>query len=115
MSDFPAIQTPPGERFSQRRYRAQVRTPFEGGAVQSRPQHTRSRYVFSLGWERLPTADLALLEAHFDANQGGTFNYTHPVTAAVHVVRYQGDELPEAVPRAGGRYWELDGLILEEK
>ena len=113
MADFPSIRTSDWTLFKEVRKRAQVKSPFESGAVQSRPRHTSSRWAFEIGWNWITDDDYALLVTHFDENQGGAFNWTHILTGATHSVRYVEDALPEAVP-IGTDYFSLKGLRLEE-
>jgi len=115
MSDFPSsIRKSDWKLFKQKRHKGQIRTLFEGGAVQSRARHTAGRWIFTIGWEYMTTAEHNALVSHFDDNLGGMFNWTHIITNAVHVVRYVDDELPEAIP-IGDDYWgEVNGIVLEE-
>ncbi len=76
MAEFPTTLPSPLIGSSGAMTKAQVRTPFEGGYVQSRPKHTRKRggpysldYIFT-------TAELATFDTFFDTNQGGSFDYS---------------------------------------
>lgn len=120
MADWPAIQDPTFSMFKQWPYRPQVRTQKEANYVQSRVQFSRTRWHFELGWAGLSDTDYNLLVAFFDANQGGTFNWTHWISGTVYVVGFADDQLPEATPVApsidgADGYWALSGLILEER
>ena len=75
MSTFPATLPKPSIGSGGEVHKAQVRTPFEGGYVQSRAKYTRTRKRFSLRWKALTEAQFEILENFFDANQGGSFNY----------------------------------------
>lgn len=117
MTDFCAIPTASHKYFSQRYSKGQVRTEFEDGTVQSRARVTRGRWTFNLGWVALSQTNYTTLQSFFSAYIGTTFNWTHPVTSTVHVVRFGSDVLPDARPSArSGGYpaWDLQGLILEE-
>jgi hypothetical protein len=93
MADFPSIATAQVGT-TEAVYLPQVRTEFEGGYVQSRKSTTRARKRWNLYWNALSEADYQTLEAFFIANQGGSFNWTHPITSTVHVCRFSGDTLP---------------------
>ena len=92
MADFPSI---PSADFGTEEevYKPQIRTEFEAGYVQSRPRTTREIRRFPLSWSVLSEADYQTLETFFKANQGNSFNWTHPVTAAAYVCRFSTDSL----------------------
>ncbi len=92
MADWPAISAPDwgtdGECF-----KPQIRTPFEGNYVQSRPAVTRAVGKWTLRWPLLPEAEYQTLETFFKAQQGNTFNWTEPVTGTVRVIRFTENSL----------------------
>ena len=118
MVDFPtSLPVPSKQFFSQRLIQKQLKTKMESGAVQSRPQHTSSRWEFTIGWQIVTQTQYAALCTFFTGNIGGTFNWTHPITTTVYVVRFAKGELPPA--KHGGHVddvfgWTLSGLILEQ-
>jgi hypothetical protein len=117
MANFPTLPVPSRQFFSQKPVKAQVKTKMEDGTVQSRPQHTRMRWTFTIGWDVLSETDYATLHAFFNTYIGSTFNWTHPITSVTHVVRFVNDELPEAKHggHIGGVFgWEMSGIMLEE-
>jgi hypothetical protein len=75
MATFPETLPDPsvGSRGSVNK--AQVRTPFEGGYVQSRPKYTRSRKKYELVWHLMTDDDFDTLEQFFLENQGGSFTF----------------------------------------
>lgn len=81
----------------------QVRTEFEAGYVMSRPRCTRSRGKWTCTWKLMLEAEYQNLLLHFQANQGDSWTWTHPVTAATYTVRYSGDDLSGSVPQPGYR------------
>jgi hypothetical protein len=89
LADFPDIPNP-SYQSGGKNVKAQVRTEFEAGYVQSRARHSRARKTFSLTWNYLREADFALLEAFFEANQGGMFTYSFLGTGNY---RFSDDEL----------------------
>ena len=114
MPDFPSsIRASDWKLFDQVRKKGQIRTPYEGGAVQSRPRWTAARWIFTIGWAHLTAGQYDTLITFFDENLGGTFNWTHIITGNVHVVSFADEELPEAVP-IGNDYWSIKGINLEE-
>lgn len=118
MADWPNIAQVSQDLFAQYKQKGQIRTEFENGAVQSRARATSARWVFLLGWKALGQTDYATLCTFFDNNMAGTFNWTHPVTSMVYVVRFSEDQLPEARPAGfvnGEQAWTLSGLQLEQK
>lgn len=121
MSDFPlistsALKTSDWELFKAVRSRPQIRTPFEGGAVQTRVRVSTSRWKFQVGAAVMTTTQFNALVSHFDTNQGGVFSFVHPITGNTHTVRYSDDELPEVNPIGDGSdaRWKIEGINLEE-
>jgi len=116
MSDFPSgIMPPYKEDCTEKLIKLQDTSPFEAGYTQSRAVHTVEKYRFTIGWQAgggLPTSEWDLLKAHYVANVGGSFNWTH-WDGGTYVVRY-GGELPEAKRSACGNYRIVSGLILDE-
>ena len=96
MSAFPNITNP--SSIGEGVVKAQVRNKFEAGYVQSRAKHTRKRKKFSLTWGAMLNNELfgtgGVID-HFDANQGGSFSWTHPDPNAggTFTVRYSDDEI----------------------
>jgi len=118
MADFPTSPVPSRQFFSQKPIKAQIKTPFESGAGQSRPKHTKMRWTFTIGWDIITQAQYVTLYEFFRDNVGSSFNWTHPISAVVHVVRFADDELPEAkhAGHINGVFgWEISGLKLEEE
>lgn len=115
---FPSLPTPSWQFFEQKPARAQLMSPFEAGMSQSRPKHTSTRWIFTIGWQALGTTDYATLVAYYDANVGSSFSWTHPITSTVYTVRFGNEnELPraKAAGMVGGEFaWEISGIILEE-
>ncbi len=104
MSTFPAIPNPVlGSGGSL--FKAQVRTEFEGGYVQSRAKHTRSRKRFRLIWSHMKEADWDLLTAFFIANQGGSWGYTFLGTGDY---RFSTDEIEWTWAGPGRRRVEIE-------
>ncbi len=113
MADWPSIENP--SRIVEGHFKAQVRTEFEGGYVHTRARHTRSRKWFKIFWDLMPYADLATLLTFFDANLGGTFNWTHPITSTAYVVRFSEDEITYKHVGPAGAGWYSVETRLEEK
>lgn len=91
-NSWPAIAKPDYPMDEERSFPV-VRSEFETGAVQTRLRFTTKRLVATLTWNAMTQTDFATLEAFFDANQGLTFTWTHPVSSTSYTVRFQGDTL----------------------
>lgn len=92
MADWPSIATP-AFGMTERVYKRQLKSEFESGAVQSRPAFTlQKRQWPDLGWNALPNADLVTLQTFFIANQGNSFNWTHPITSVVYICRFMSED-----------------------
>lgn len=70
-----------------------TKTAFDSNHLQVRRTSTRSRKVFDLIYDTLTLAEFNILEAHFDANVGTTFSFTHPVELVTYTVTYASGEL----------------------
>ena len=120
MATFPLIsyslRTSDWELFKEVRSKPQIRSPFEGGAVQARSRFTTSRWKFQVGAAMMTTTLYDTLVDFFDDNQGGSFTFVHPIKATSHTVRFTDDELPEAVSVGTGSNarWDITGINLEE-
>lgn len=106
MNTWPAIANPIAPLGEETHY-PQIRTTFENGAVQSRTVWSRARRRWSLRWTSMTAAHWALLDAFFLANQGLTFNWTHPLSAVAYIVRFQDDGLKSEIITADRRSVEL--------
>lgn len=107
---WPDIKEP--SSLTRRPKKAQHKSTFEAGYVQSRPQWTRGRLLFDLGWPALPDADYQSLESFFFDNIGNTFDWTCPQDGATYTVRFAKAELDaDYIP---GGMWRVS-LTLEEE
>ena len=114
MATFPDIRAPHPELFSQQPMKAQLRSGFENGAVQSRAKFTRTAWIITMGWPSsaaLSNTEYIMLVDFFEANQGGRFDYTHWLTGEDFELQFMEDTLPEAFP-VGSVHWSLTGLKL---
>ena len=72
-----------------------IMSPMEDGSVISRARFTRSRGTWTIGWNCLSQADYAIL-MNFYRNQckgvSEKFEWIHPITKQVYVVRMIGKE-----------------------
>jgi len=114
MADFPSIRESDWTLFKQSKYKRQVKTPMESGKVQSRVIHTSSKRLFTIGWEWLTATDYNTLETFWDANLGGSFNWTHIWTDVIYVVRFSDDVFPEVETLGDGYMLGPKELHLEE-
>jgi len=90
-------------------YLPQVRTQFEGGYVQSRKRATVDKERFAQKWgyskpeTAMPEADFQTLKTFFLANQGSSFDWTHPYVGTSHTCRFTADGLKSAIIAPGLR------------
>ena len=109
---FPDIHDP--NRIKESHHRQKIRSKFEAGYVQQRPQWTRSRKQFRLEWDVLPEADLTTLLDDFDANQGTTFDWTHPTRGTTYTVMYSSDQIGYDQSAGSAGKWYTASVDLEE-
>ena len=75
-------------------YKAADRSKFESGRQVSGAKDAAVRRRFTLIWERsLPQTDLDSLGGAFETDQGGTFAWTHPISATSYTVGYGQDSI----------------------
>lgn len=68
---FPTIQQPKSRTKTYKK--AQIRTEFEDGSVQSRAKYTKGRFHFVFNWDALSFSSYNLLYEHFSNNAGSNF------------------------------------------
>ena len=111
MATWPDIKSP--STLTKRPKKAQHRTSFEAGYVQTRPQETRGRLLFELGWKAMPDADYETLESFFFNNIGNSFDWTNPQDGATYTVIFkQGEFTAEYINPA--QRWRVS-LTLEQQ
>lgn len=110
MADWPDIKNP--SDITERNSKAQIRSDFSGGYVQSMPKWTRSRKRFELTWEAMSSSDKSKLETFFKDNIGDTFTWNHPLEEKEYTVRFAEDELEFSYVPV--KHWQIS-LSLEEK
>ncbi|MCE5306376.1 MAG: hypothetical protein LLG20_01925 [Acidobacteriales bacterium] len=92
MNSWPSIAKPDFPLEEERSFPV-IRSEFDNGAVQTRLRFSKKRLIATLRWEAMTETDYGTLETFFDANQGLTFTWTHPVTSASYTVRFRDDSL----------------------
>ena len=95
--------SPPSYPFEEEVHLAQIKSRFEDGKVQSRVKWTSARDRFSLRWIQMEESEYQDFKLHFEANQGSTFSWTHPITSTVYTVRYMSDSLKTTATLPGYR------------
>jgi len=112
MASWPSISAP--TRLTETLIKETHRNPTEMGYVVSRPRCTKKRKKFGQGWSAMSDADKASLETFFDSYQGTSFDWTHPITSAMHTCIFSGDALKfEPRPDLPG-YWSASADIEEQ-
>lgn len=92
MNTFPT-NIPDPVTISESFVKAQTRTPFEDGTVQSRARHTRGRSKWELQYEVLNVNEIYIIRDFFYANQGALFYWTHPMTNIQYEARFSENEI----------------------
>ena len=95
MADFPTLSIGPVDPFSEKYSDAgDLVSPVEAGYKITRRQFTRRTKIITARYYPMTSADKATMLT-FIAAQGtvGNFNWTDPITSAVHDVRFV--EIPE--------------------
>jgi hypothetical protein len=92
---------PPDTGIEEEFYKPQRKIEFEANYVQTAPRATRGRRRFPLGWELMTEAEYQALETFFNANQGGSFTFTHPLRSTTHACVFSADSIKHKW-RSGG-------------
>lgn len=95
--------TPPSFPLTESTVYHQIKSTFENGKVQSRPKYTTSKDRFDLRWDHLTEAQFQSFKEYFEANQGTTFSWTHPITTTVYTVRFSDDTFDSSAVIYGHR------------
>ena len=117
MTDFPTLsRTIDNKDFGQKMADPARIDTSENGTDITRPKYTRTppkMWTFAL--RDMTNADKLTLETFVEDVKGGSnaFNWTHPITAAVHVVRFT--TLPEFVVVGPGNSYRWDATDIEIK
>lgn len=91
MADFPTLTVACNYPIGEQRENSVLKSEFEGGYVQTRARYTRVRRRFTIAYSQLSNADKTLIDNFIDTVNGGAdyFNWTHPQSSTVYVVRFQ--------------------------
>ena len=93
MAVYPSTPVP---RYDSKRGQrlASIRSESEGGYGMTRKQFTKSRAMFDLQYDNITLAEYKTLEDFFLANQGTTFDFTHPIYPLItYKVMFNIDEM----------------------
>ena len=105
MATWPAGLPPPSWGISEEIYKPQNKIEFEANYTQSRPKGLRGRRRMpDFAWKILTEAEYQILEAFFLANQGGSFDWTHPITGVVRTFCFSGDSIKHKWTSPGYRH-----------
>ncbi|TLP41034.1 hypothetical protein [Arcobacter arenosus] len=70
-----------------------LKSDYQGGYTQTRPQFTRKLKTFTIGYSVLTVAEAETLENFIMDNQGLSFTFQHPITDEIHEVYYTQDDI----------------------
>ncbi|MET2951344.1 hypothetical protein ABXV18_24990 [Vibrio owensii] len=94
-----------------------IKNDMEGGYVSSRPRFYRDmRKTFKFGYTMLGDIDYRTLEAFWEEMRGGSeiFEYTDFDDGQVYMVRFKERFSVKFVGGGKSKFWDVDGIILEE-
>jgi hypothetical protein len=104
MADWPVNSIgPPSYGMTDDFYRAQVKSEFEAGYVQSRPTATRGRRLFQLEWSILSDSKFETMKSFVNSNMGSTFTMSHAVTGEYMNLRFSDGYLRSKIVAPGFR------------
>lgn len=69
-----------------------LKSNFDGGYQQQRPQFTRAYKTFDLSYNILTDDEIVTLDTFFQTYQGMSFTFVHPVKNTEHTVMFDMDE-----------------------
>jgi len=91
MADYPITSRNPNT-FSEKNIKGQYKAETDSNYMITAARGTTSKKEFELGYTSLSDSEKSTLESFFDANLGGSFNYTHPISGAVYSVFFVADD-----------------------
>jgi hypothetical protein len=104
MADWPVNSIgPPSYGMTDDFYRAQVKSEFEAGYVQSRPTATRGRRLFNLEWTTITESRYVTMKTFVNSNMGSTFTMSHAVTGEYMNLRFSDGYLHSTIISPGLR------------
>jgi len=104
MGTWPSTLPPPSSGIDEEYYRPQERMDFEANYVQVASKSLRGKKRWpDFGWEILTETEYQILESFFDANQGGSFTFTHPITGVSHTCIFSADSVKGKLGAGGIR------------
>jgi hypothetical protein len=95
MATYPSSPKP--QTITESFIKAQRRTPFEDGSVQSSVKHTRGRGKWELSYEEIFIEDVYTIKTFFYANQGTLFDWVNPMNSTTYSVRFSDDQLQATI------------------
>lgn len=116
MADFPVLTMLPEFPLKEDREDNVIRTPFDGGYQHTRQKYSRRRRKYTISYKNLPQTDKDTLVTFFDTTVSGgatSFNWTHPATSTVVVVRFSGPPI-FSLDIYGDEYLYSTDINLEE-
>jgi hypothetical protein len=95
MADFPTLSINPSYPIGETREDSAIVTEFDAGYDQSRAKYSRVRYIFTINYKLIPSADKTLLTTFITTVNGraDAFNWTHPQSSTVYSVKF--NKIPE--------------------
>lgn len=106
MTNWPSIINPDWDGLEETNHYPLHKTDSEAGYSITRPSALRSKLQLKLRWSAMPELDYQTLKTFFEANQGGTFSWTHPVSNETYTVRFTSDDLIGSTKSFGFRHVE---------
>ena len=108
INTWPSTLPAPDIGLEEENYLPITRTEFENGTVQRRRRATKEKLRWpNLAISSLTEAQAATLAAFFKANQGLSFNWTHPTTGVAYVCSFSGNSLKFTLLDSGYRSAEI--------
>ena len=117
MTDFPTLTRKVDvENFDETQEDPTMRSKTDGGYLFTRPRTTRRpRKSFTIGLIDMPDADKVALQTFWDQVTGSVaFNWTHPVSAEVFVVRLMKPIKFVQTGPGNSHRWDATGIEMEE-
>ncbi|OGP65791.1 MAG: hypothetical protein A3K22_00955 [Deltaproteobacteria bacterium RBG_16_42_7] len=112
MPAYPTLSQNPEYPLKEAREDNVLRSSFEGGYEQTRPQFTRIRHSWTLTYKMLPTTDKELLTTFIDTVKGGAdaFTWMNPQDSQTYTVRFT---TPLAFKYVQFEFWNVEFILRE--
>ena len=94
--NYPTLTAIPNREFGDDTNKMSIKSESQSGWITVRARNTRKKEIFDVKYTDMSKADHTTLKDFFNDDASGNvaeFNWTHPTSSVVHVVRFKENKL----------------------